>query len=249
MKYTRQALNNHPYFSHSIGEKPRNRYDLHFEENELLEDVSAADLNVRFFFTVFEPWDYSFDLEDFLRYQLDNTSYDKKDFINHIRRIIPTLKKTLYEGKNFTDEQRNIETRIYKWLDDERTKLHIVDEVASLPNLSKPQLTLLFRFFFAYFEKEYGVDINKSETARLLHIVTNTDFTKIQNTPFRDLLNKELYDLRQDSETARNLAVVAKELERVGLKNQAQWVRQELDIAINKIKRTNTLRKDGPKNK
>ena len=236
------------YFSYATEGKNK-RYDLIFSNGEIIEEITSADLNVKFFLTVFEPWDLTFDLEDFLSYQISHTPFERKDFINHVRHILPILKKTQYENRDFTDEQVDIHNRLVSWLDAERKELKEVEKKSDMTHLSKPQLTLLFKFFFEHLEKTSGAKVSRSDIAKLLHIITNTKFTTIQNSTFTDLLNKGIYSERSEAQSAQNLLLIAKEFERVELKKHIQLVQQELKSTSAEIERVNNVHKSGPKKK
>lgn len=248
MKYTRETIGNHPYFTYSQGPKNRNEYDLHFEEGEVEGDIDASDLNVKFFDTLFEPWNTSFDVEIFLEYQYANTAYPKKDFLNHTRRVVFECKK-VYFPQGFDEQQNDIQQRVFKWINHKLDSIDSSSEDAKASiHLSDSQLTQLVKSFFQSLGARENIDILPAEVAKLLHAITGKKLGKkgIQYSTFYTHYMKGLRN--SPPKNLQDLRIVEHELQRVELEAPLIRIQKEIDTQIEKIEyvkslKTNRLKK------
>lgn len=240
MKRTRETIGNYLYFTYSVGQVNAHAYELHFEENEIEGEISAADLNVKFFETLFKPWRSSFDIEDFLEFQFENTEYPQKDFINHIRHVILFIKKIHYSETGFSEQQDDIQQRVFKWLDKKYASFPL-DSVSGKTHtyLSDIQLTHLIKYFFEALRDSQKIEIVPSDIVRLLHAITGRPLKIIQNSTF---LTHYKRGFKSNDNATRDLKRIEVELARVHLTDVLPYVREELNKTSKKIQEIKSLK-------
>jgi len=103
---------------------------------------------------------------------------------------------------------------------------------------SNSQMVLIFYYFFKQCGIEPRLDVDIAPIAKFIHLITNKEFTKTQNSDFYKKLQRAP-NFKSDKGLINDLESIKPLFEKVQLNEVVKLIEQEINVARSEIKQNN----------